>query len=139
MSDEAEQRGPNYKTKVDYDGLFRAIGNREASTPDMLQWVFNHAGVHPNLIPLDDWPCFGAVRMLAHAHIDYPGFLQVWQKLIPNQTQLKLQERTKDDGRATPLLDMLEKEIAELPNRSEKESGISTGTAEAGAGKSNGA
>lgn len=109
MSEEAPRKG----TKVDYDALFKAIGKREVSKPELLDWVFDHVGVHPNEIPMDDWPCYGAIRLLVQANADYNGFLQLWSKLIPNQTQLKLQERTKDEGQALPLLDALEKEFAD--------------------------
>lgn len=114
MSEDAEpQKRPQYATKVDYNALAQRIGKREVSKPELLDWIFDHVGVHPNLIPPDDWPCFGAVRLLVEANADYPGFLALWGKLIPNQTQLKLQERTKDDGQTLPLLDALEKELAQ--------------------------
>lgn len=133
MSEDAEpQKRPQYATKVDYNALAQRIGKREVSKPELLDWIFDHVGVHPNLIPPDDWPCFGAVRLLVEANADYPGFLALWGKLIPNQTQLKLMERTKDDGRALALLDALEADLANRAQRPNREHEVSAGGLEPG-------
>jgi len=113
----AERREEPKRRVLDFDAIYEAACKRDPSKIELLDWVFNHVGVDPAKIPMDDWPCAGAARLLIEANKDYPGFLALWKATIPNQTQLKLQERAKEDGRATPLLDALEEEIAHRSQR----------------------
>lgn len=112
-----------------YDQMMIDIGKRECSKVDMLDWVFNHVGADPKKIPVEEWPCFGAIRLLIESNRDYPGFLTLWKSTIPNQTQLKLQERAKDDGRACSILDALEAQLADRANVIPGKPDLPTGTA----------
>lgn len=112
-----------------YDQMMIDIGKRECGKVEMLDWIFNHVKADPQKIPVEDWPCFGAIRLLIEANRDYPGFLALWKSTIPNQTQLKLQERAKDDGRACSILDQLEARLAESANLIPGEPHLPPGTA----------
>lgn len=97
--------------RLDYQRLRVAIGERNCSKLELLDWTFNRIGYDPQEIPNDDWPSYGAVAFLVWANVHYEDFLALWAKTIPTQAQLKLLDRPKDDGRVLGIMDMLDKEF----------------------------
>lgn len=123
------------KVRIQYDEIARACKNKqEPSKMDLLDWVFNHVGPDPTHIRPDDYPCVGAARMLVEANKDYRAFLAIWAKTIPTQTQLKLADRPKDDGRILGIFQALEQHDAS-PQGTKSEHGVSEKDSETGGGE----
>jgi len=99
--------------------LIDAIGSeRQAGEREVAQWVFNNA-ITPfeSLDPLDV-PSLGALQLLRWVQTsttNYTEFIRsIWSKMLPNKSQLDLENRFNDDGRKQfQLLEEFERSLNE--------------------------
>ena len=120
---------------IQFEEIAKACkGKSEPSKAEMLDWVLNHVGLDPTKIEHAEFPSVGAANMLLFANKYFSKFLIIWQKLIPTQTQIKVNERPKDDGQVLDLLDSLEQPNADSaagvqgqPRLQEEDSGVGPG------------
>lgn len=76
---------------------------RKANPMQVVQWVFDNAGVNPKKIDPTQVPSLGALRYLQHvqaSEANYAEFLRgPWSKTIPDRRQIDWENKLVDDGR----------------------------------------
>jgi hypothetical protein len=109
-----------FKFKDTWDELARSVDRTKRCKPfDMIQWVFENAGVPVDLIDPADVPSSGALNYLRRIKNDdgvYDSFMEkLYSKTIPDKRQLEHEGKQRDDGRPQlRLLDAFDEEFAGL-------------------------
>lgn len=104
---------------VTITALIAAIGSeRHAGEREVAQWVFNNALVPLEALDPVSVPSLGALKLLQWVKTsgaNYTEFVRsIWSKMLPNKSQLDLENRFNDDGRKQlQMLDEFERSFNE--------------------------
>lgn len=94
---------------IDLSRFSEVLAAKKASTIVCIDWVFNRLGVDPRTLETSDPPSMGALSLLVWANANRDSFFTtIWAKTIPSKSQIEMQEKLRDDGRALTMLANLE-------------------------------
>lgn len=103
-----------------FSDLFERVDRKKRCKPyDMVQWVFEHAGINPGSLDPGEVPSAGALRYLQlvqESNVAYAEFMKtLYSKTIPDKRQLDYEAKQREDGTAQlKLLDQFDAEFAAL-------------------------
>lgn len=101
-----------------FEQLFEAVDRKKRCKPyDMVQWVFEYAGINPAAITPEEVPSAGALKYLQLCQENpsaYAEFMKsLYSKTIPDKRQLEHEARQRDDGQTQlRLLDSFDEQFA---------------------------
>lgn len=105
------------KYESSWEAIAEQVEGRNADVLEVIQWVFDAAGLPLEKIDINTVPSSGALNLLKSCREGgFQEFLRNgWYKLVPDKRQLEYQSRFKDDGRQNfDLLDDFERSLDEL-------------------------
>lgn len=100
-----------------FEGLFESVDRKKRCKPyDMVQWVFEYAGINPAAIAPEEVPSAGALKYLQLIQENpaaYADFMKsLYAKTIPDKKQMEHEAKQRDDGRTQlRLLDAFDEEF----------------------------
>lgn len=98
--------------------LAASIDRKKRCKPyEVVQWIFEYAGIPPELISSDEVPSAGALRYLQLCQEQtavYAEFIRsLYAKTIPDKKQMEHEAKQRDDGRPQlRMLDAFDEELA---------------------------